>query len=140
MWIVIVGAPGTALLEASGGGMAQAKLAATAPPTRCGPGRIAFASGSFLTTLFLSIRASNTLLDRSLRGVRRQWAHADLLEPHDVARVMILQADVAFFGPLWLPFRLVPLLARRHLGAGRIEARDPSPVQFHKDSIARQRD
>lgn len=42
-------------------------------------------------------------------GELLERADADFLEPYDVARVMVLQTDVADLRPLVLPFRLIPL-------------------------------
>src|SRR6059036_3939870 len=77
---------------------------------------------------------------RSIRAGSRQRSHADFLEPHEVAGVMILQADVAHRGTLRLPFRLVPLLLGRHVRTFGIEALYLFPIEMHNNSFARERD
>src|SRR5438876_11530250 len=82
----------------------------------------------------------NRARGRSIRAASRQLSDADFLEPHDVAGVMILQADVARSRTLRFPFRLVPLLLGRHVRTAGIEARYPFPIELHNNSVALQRD
>src|SRR2546430_191015 len=89
--------------------------------------------------LILSSASSSSsfvlVLDR-LRSFSVQWPYADLLEPDDVAWIMILQPYVTDLGALWLPFRLVPLLARRHILSFGVEICNPFPIHIHRNASA----
>src|SRR5262245_32988436 len=74
----------------------------------------------------------------SLRLVQRP--DADLLEVHHIARVVILEADIARFGPFRLALRLVPLSLLRNVLAGRIESGDPLTVHVDQHEVALQGD
>src|SRR6266446_7595860 len=80
--------------------------------------------------------SSTSLLWLNLFNRIAQWPHADLLEPDDVAWVMILQAEVAHLRALWLPFGFVPLLPLRHIAILGIKVRYPSPIQVHRNASA----
>ena len=74
--------------------------------------------------------------DRSVGGRIRERAHADLPEPHDVTRIMVLQADVTHLGTLWLAFGLEPLALTPDAPAFGIEAGDPLALDIHQDPVA----
>src|SRR5438477_12440422 len=67
----------------------------------------ASSSSSFVLVLVLDTLRSFTAV--------AQWPHTNLLEPDNVAWIMILQANVASLRAFWLPFGFMPYLARRHI-------------------------
>src|SRR5437899_4269131 len=68
-----------------------------------------------------------------------QRPHADLFEPYNVARIMVLKADITHLWTFRFAFRLVPYFPRRHVVIFRIEIGGPLAVQIDGNSGACQR-
>src|SRR5437773_1212269 len=97
------------------------------------------AKSSFATASIPAPRPSEIRSAASLAHTRWQRAHADFLEPNDVARIMILQADVPDLRTLRFAFRFMPDLSWRHICVCRIEARDAFSVQIDENLGSRER-